>query len=122
MGDAVRDQLDGTFATMKAASEAGDPEAYVRALTTYNQQLLDACPNRILHGYAESTWRSSLRYWALLVRHHDQYSSQSLRRNGRVHAAVKKQNADKAAQAATELLQWSSQELLSVLGKLPSGH
>jgi len=103
------------------ALDAADSEGYVRALTAYNQQLLDACPNRTLFGYAESTWRSSLRYWALLVRHSGQYSQQSLRRNGKVHAAVRKRDADKAAEAATNLLQWSRTELLSVLTKLPTG-
>jgi DNA-binding GntR family transcriptional regulator len=114
-------RLEGTFEEMRAAAEAADSEAYVRALTNYNQQLLDACPNRLLFGYAESTWRSSLRYWALLVRHSGQYSQQSVRRNGKVHAAVRKRDADRAAQAATELLQWSRQELLSILTKLPTG-
>jgi DNA-binding GntR family transcriptional regulator len=114
-------RLEATFEEMGAAAGAVDSEAYVRALTNYNQQLLDACPNRILFGYAESTWRNSLRYWALLVRHSGSYSGQSLRRNGKVHAAVRKRDADKAERAATELLQWSRQELLSVLSKLPTG-
>ncbi len=114
-------RLEATFDDMRAAAEASDSEAYVRALTAYNQQLLDACPNRILFGHAESTWRNSLRYWALMVRHSGQYSAQSLRRNGKVHSAVRKRDADKAEQAATELLQWSRQELLSILTKLPTG-
>jgi DNA-binding GntR family transcriptional regulator len=114
-------RLEATFDEMGAAAEAADAEAYVRALTAYNQQLLDACPNRILFGYAESTWRNSLRYWALLVRHSGQYSQQSLRRNGKVHSAVRKRDAEKAERAATELLEWSRQELLSVLSKLPTG-
>jgi DNA-binding GntR family transcriptional regulator len=114
-------RLEDIFDEMRAAAEAADAEAYVRALTNYNQQLLDACPNRILFGYAESTWRNSLRYWALLVRHSGVYSQQSLRRNGKVHTAVRKRDADKAAQAATELLRWSREELLSVLTKLPTG-
>jgi DNA-binding GntR family transcriptional regulator len=119
--DASLLRLEEAFDEMRAAAEAADSEGYVRALTSYNQQLLDACPNRVLFGYAESTWRNSLRYWALLVRHHGQYSQQSLRRNGKVHSAVRKRDADKAAQAATELLQWSREELLSVLTKLPTG-
>jgi DNA-binding GntR family transcriptional regulator len=122
MDDHGRERLSDTFAAMKAAAEAGQPEAYVRALTTYNQQLLEGCPNRILFGYAESSWRSSLRYWALLVRHQEQYSRQSLKRNGKVHTAVRKGDADKAAQAVVELLTWSRQELLSVLTKLPAGN
>jgi DNA-binding GntR family transcriptional regulator len=114
-------RLDDIFEEMRVAAEAADSTAYVAALTSYNQQLLDACPNRVLFGYAESTWRSSLRYWALLVRHSEQYSKQSLRRNGKMHTAVRKRDADKAALAATELLQWSRKELLSVLAKLPTG-
>lgn len=119
--DGALARLEETFDDMRAAAEAADSEAYVRALTNYNQQLLDACPNRVLFGYAESTWRNSLRYWALLVRHSGQYSHQSLKRNGKVHTAVRKRDADKAEQAATELLQWSREELLSVLTKLPTG-
>src|SRR3954469_21239469 len=101
--DAALARLEETFAEMRSAAEGADSEGYVRALTSYNQQLLDACPNRLLYGYAESTWRSSLRYWALLVRHSDQYRQQSLRRNGKVFDAVRERDADRAAQAATEL-------------------
>ena len=118
ISDAALARLTATFDDMKRAAENADSEPYVRALTSYNQQLFDACPNRILFGYAESTWRSSLRYWALLVRHSGQYSHQSLRRNGKVFSAVRKRDADRAAHAATELLQWSREELLSVLTKV----
>jgi DNA-binding GntR family transcriptional regulator len=119
--DGALARLKETFDEMRATAESADSEGYVRALTSYNQQLLEACPNRVLFGYAESTWRQSLRYWALLVRHSGQYSQQSLRRNGKVFTAVRKRDADKAAEAATELLQWSREELLSVLTKLPTG-
>ncbi|WP_426244970.1 GntR family transcriptional regulator [Nocardioides sp. LHG3406-4] len=119
--DGTLARLEESFGDMTAAAEGADSEAYVAALTNYNRQLFDACPNRLLFGYAESTWRSSLRYWALLVRHSGQYSQQSLRRNGKIQAALRKRDPEKAFQATTELLQWSREELLSVLTKLPTG-
>jgi DNA-binding GntR family transcriptional regulator len=111
--------LQEIFARMQEAADQSRVDAYVGALTDYNQELLEACPNRILFGHAESTWRSSLRYWGLMVRNSDTYCQQSLRRNRNVHRAVCKRDGDKAAEAVTTLLEWSRNELLSVVSQLP---
>lgn len=120
LNDAALAGLEKTFGRMETAAAAtSNAEAYVGALTDYNRELLDACPNRILFGYAESTWRSSLRYWGLLVRHSDTYSRQSLRRNSKLHRCVRKRDGEGAAAALTALLEWSRKELLTVVDQLP---
>jgi DNA-binding GntR family transcriptional regulator len=120
LSDATLAKLQEIFARMQTAAENAHSEAYVSALTDYNQELLEACPNRILFGHAESTWRSSLRYWGLMVRHSGTYSQQSLRRNRNIHRAVSKRDGQAAAVAVTALLEWSRNELLSIVTQLPS--
>ena len=120
LSEAAMAKLKEIFARMEAASEGGHADAYVTALTDYNRELLEACPNRILFGHAESTWRSSLRYWGLMVRHSRTYTEESLRRNRNIHRAVLKRDGDKAAEAVTTLLEWSRTELLSIVTALPS--
>jgi DNA-binding GntR family transcriptional regulator len=119
MSDAAMASLQQIFARMEEAAETSQVDAYVAALTDYNQELLEACPNRILFGHAETTWRSSLRYWGLMVRHSDTYCQQSLKRNRSVHRAVCKRDGDRAADAVTTLLEWSRAELLSIVTQLP---
>jgi GntR family transcriptional regulator, rspAB operon transcriptional repressor len=118
--DATLSTLQDIFGRMQTAADNARYEAYVGALTDYNQELLEACPNRILFGHAESTWRSSLRYWGLMVRHSGTYSQQSLRRNRNIHRAVSKRDGQAAAVAVTALLEWSRNELLSIVTQLPS--
>jgi DNA-binding GntR family transcriptional regulator len=119
LSDTTLAKLQTIFARMQAAADNAQAEAYVGALTDYNQELLEACPNRILFGHAESTWRSSLRYWGLMVRHSDVYTQQSLRRNRSIHRAVCKRDGGAAAEAVTTLLEWSRHELLSIVTQLP---
>jgi DNA-binding GntR family transcriptional regulator len=120
LSDTTLATLQEIFGRMQAASESAHSEAYVSALTDYNQELLEACPNRILFGHAESTWRSSLRYWGLMVRHSETYSQQSLRRNRNIHRAVVKRDGEAVAAAVTTLLEWSRNELLTIVTQLPS--
>jgi DNA-binding GntR family transcriptional regulator len=120
LSDTALAKLREIFARMQAAADNGQAETYVGALTDYNRELLDACPNRILFGHAESTWRSSVRYWGLMVRHSDTYGQESLRRNRNLHRAVCKRDGDAAAQALTTLLEWSRSELLSIVTQLPT--
>jgi DNA-binding GntR family transcriptional regulator len=119
LSDTTLAKLQEIFGRMQTAAENAHAEFYVGALTDYNQELLEACPNRILFGHAESTWRSSLRYWGLMVRHSDTYGQQSLRRNRSIHRAVCKRDGEAAAAAVTTLLEWSRNELLSIVTQLP---
>jgi DNA-binding GntR family transcriptional regulator len=120
LSDSDLAKLQEIFGRMRDAADKGHAETYVSALTEYNQELLEACPNRILFGHAESTWRSSLRYWGLMVRHSDTYGQESLRRNRNLHRAVCKRDGDGAAEALTTLLEWSRNELLSIVTRLPA--
>jgi DNA-binding GntR family transcriptional regulator len=112
--------LTATFAQMETAVRRGQPDAYVTALTHYNRDLLDACPNRLLFSFAESTWRRSLRYWGLLARHTPTYLRDSLDRNAAIHNAATQRDGDQAAAALTTLLEWSRAELVDVITHLPS--
>lgn len=120
LSDTALDGLTATFAEMESAARRRRPDAYVTALTTYNRDLLDACPNRLLLELAESTWRRSLRYWGLLARHAPTYLSQSLDRNAELHRAVAQRDGDGAAAALTALLEWSRAELVDVIAHLPA--
>ncbi|OJU41275.1 MAG: hypothetical protein BGN97_16210 [Microbacterium sp. 69-10] len=119
LSDAALNGLVDAFARMESAVRQGLPEAYVTALETYNRELLDACPNRLLFGFAESTWRQSLRYWGLLARHSPTYLGESLRRNTAIHDAVLARDGIAAAAALTELLTWSRDGLAGIIATLP---
>lgn len=111
-------QLDALFTRMREMAEAQDATQYVAALKNYNLAMLDGCPNRILFGLAETSWRGSLRYWNLLVRGRDDYIEQSLEANGAVHAAAMKRDAAKAEKVAAKMLQRNGVELSRLLTKL----
>jgi DNA-binding GntR family transcriptional regulator len=118
--DDRQSSLDTTFVTMKRAVAERDAAAYVSALKDYNWTLLDGCPNRMLFGYAESTWRSSLRYWDLMVRGSSNYLTQSLRRNRAVHNAVRAHDPAEAQKVSVIVLERGRDELLKLLSKLPA--
>ncbi len=111
-------ELGRILRTMTAAVQARDAAAYLSALKSYNWTLLDGCPNRVLFGFAEASWRSSLRYWDLLVRGSPSYLTQSLRRNRAVYAAIGRRDADKAAEVSRVVLERGGTELLKVLDKM----
>jgi|SRR5882757_3265539 len=114
------DKLSDIFAQMRAAAAQHDAASYVFALKDYNWTLLDGCPNRMLFGFAESSWRASLRYWDLLVRGSENYLSRSLRRNRGMQAAVFARDPAEAEQVATAVLQFGRDELLKLLSRLPA--
>jgi len=115
---ATAEQLDATFARMAAAVAARDTMDYVDALKHYNATVLAACPNRTLSDYAQSSWRSALRYWDLLVRGSDNYPAESLARNQNLHAAIRARNPARAAQASTDILEHGRDAMLGILGHL----
>ncbi len=112
--------LTGIFARMRTAADQSDTAAYVLALKEYNWNLLDACPNRLLFGFAESSWQASLRYWDLLVRSSPNYLTKSLRRNRGVQAAIETRNPVEAERVATAVLEFGRDELMKLLSRLPS--
>jgi DNA-binding GntR family transcriptional regulator len=112
--------LTEIFARMGAAAEQRDAATYVLALKDYNWNLLDACPNRQLFGFAESSWQASLRYWDLLVRGSPNYLTKSLKRNRGVQVAVKARNAVAAEQASTAVLEFGREELMKLLSRMPA--
>jgi DNA-binding GntR family transcriptional regulator len=118
--DSRQASLETMFATMKRTVAERDAAAYVSALKDYNWMLLEGCPNRMLFGYAESTWRSSLRYWDLMVRGSANYLTQSLRRNRAVHNAVRARDSDEAHKVSVVVLERGRDELLKLLSKLPT--
>jgi DNA-binding GntR family transcriptional regulator len=119
--DATAAELENTFRRMAAAVAARDSMEYVDALKDYNWTVLAACPNRILSGYAQSSWRSSLRYWDLLVRGSGNYPAESLARNENLHAAIRGRDAAAANQAAVDILEHGRDALLRILGQLSVG-
>ncbi|MGB4137714.1 MAG: GntR family transcriptional regulator [Microbacterium sp.] len=119
LGGETLSGLADAFARMESAVRRDQADAYVSALEIYNRDLLDACPNRLLLGFAESTWRQSLRYWGLLARHTPTYLGDSLDRNTALHEAVMRRDGDAAAVALTRLLEWSRDELAGIIAALP---
>jgi DNA-binding GntR family transcriptional regulator len=116
--DATAAQLEATFQRMAAAVVAHDSMEYVDALKQYNWTVLAACPNRILGEYAQSSWRSALRYWDLLVRGSGNYPAESLARNETLHAAIRARAAADASQAAVDILEHGRDAMLRILGHL----
>jgi DNA-binding GntR family transcriptional regulator len=113
-------KLGDVFAQMRAAADQRDVASYVLALKDYNWTLLDACPNRMLFGFAESSWQASLRYWDLLVRGSANYVGRSFRRNRAMQKAVVARDAVAAEQVATTVLEFGRDELLKLLARLPA--
>lgn len=114
------DVLTEIFARMRSAADQRDTGLYVLALKDYNWHLLDACPNRLLFGFAESSWQASLRYWDLLARSSPNYLTKSLRRNRGVQLAIETRNAGEAERVATAVLEFGRDELMKLLSRLPS--
>ena len=121
LSDATAAELEKAFQRMAAAVGAHDSMEYVDALKDYNWTVLAACPNRILSDCAQSSWRSSVRYWDLLVRASDNYPAESLTRNEDLHAAIRARDAAGTEQAAIEILEQGRVELLRILGYLSVG-
>jgi DNA-binding GntR family transcriptional regulator len=116
--DATAAELEATFQRMAAAVVGHDSMEYVDALKQYNWTVLAACPNRILGEYAQSSWRSALRYWDLLVRGSGNYPAESLARNEKLHAAIRARAAADASQAAVDILEHGRDAMLRILGHL----
>jgi DNA-binding GntR family transcriptional regulator len=118
--DATAAALEDKFRRMAAAVAARDSTEYVDALKDYNWTVLAACPNRILSDYAQSSWRSALRYWDLLVRGSGNYPAESLARNEILQAAIRSRAAEEAKQAAVDILEHGRDAMLGILGHLSS--
>jgi DNA-binding GntR family transcriptional regulator len=116
--DATAAALENTFQRMAAAVAARDSMEYLDSLKDYNWTVLAACPNRILSDYAQSSWRSALRYWDLLVRGSGNYPAESLARNEKLHAAIRARAAEEAKQAAVDILEHGREAMLRMLGHL----
>jgi DNA-binding GntR family transcriptional regulator len=119
--EATAAELEKTFQRMAAAVAAHDSMEYVDALKHYNWTVLAACPNRTLSGYAQSSWRSSLRYWDLLVRGPANYPAESLARNENLHVAIRARSMAETRQAAIDILEHGRDELLRILMHLTAG-
>jgi DNA-binding GntR family transcriptional regulator len=115
LSDAAMEELDRRFQHMAAAVARRDPTEYVDAVKEYNGVIVAACPNRILGGYAQSSARSSLRYWDLAVRGSADYLTKSLARHADMHAAIRARSAADAARAVTEILERGRDELVRIL-------
>lgn len=120
MDDALLAELEGAFGRMRAAVAAHDAVDYVAALKDYDRTLLDGCPNRTLFGYAESAWRSALRYWDLLVRGTPDYLDRSLERNADLHRAVRTRDPEAVREAMSAAVSSGLRQLVEVLGRLES--
>lgn len=110
--------LEAVVGRMAAAVTGRDPMEYLDALKRYNWTVLTACPNRILSGYAQSSWRSALRYWDLLMRGSANYLAGSLARNESLHVAIRGRAPAQAERAAIEILEHGRDELLRILNNL----
>jgi DNA-binding GntR family transcriptional regulator len=120
--DATAAELENKFRRMAAAVAARDSMEYVDALKDYNWTVLAACPNRTLGGYAQSSWRSSLRYWDLMVRGSANYPAESLARNENLHVAIRARAMAETKQAAIDTLEHGRDELLRILEHLSAGN
>ena len=120
MDDRREEKLTAIFGRMQSTAKEGDASAYILALKDYNWNLLDACPNRLLFQFAESSWQASLRYWDLMVRSSPNYPTKSLRRNRGMQGAIEARDAVAAERVATEVLEFGRNELMKLLSRLPS--
>jgi DNA-binding GntR family transcriptional regulator len=116
--DATAAELETTFQQMTKAGAGHDAAEYIEALKNYNWTVLTACPNRVLSGYAQNTWRNSLRYWDLLVRGSGDYLAESLARNKHLHEAIQARFTAETEHAAAEILVHGRDELLRILDQL----
>ncbi len=119
LDDTRVEALGAIFARMQDASSRHDAADYVVALKDFNWTLLDACPNRLLFGFAEASWQASLRYWDLLVRASPDYLAKSFRRNRGMMDAIATRDADKAEAVAVKVLEFGRTQLLRLLSRLP---
>lgn len=106
------------FSRMTAAVAVNDAMEYLEALKEYNSTLLEACPNRTLVMLSMISWRSSLRYWSLLVRGSDEYLKRSLARNEALNAAVAQRDGERTEHTAVQTLELGRDELLKLLKNL----
>ncbi len=121
--DATAAVLESTFQRMAAAVAARNSMEYADSLKHYNWTVLAACPNRRLSDYAQSSWRSALGYWDLLIRRSGNYPAESLARNERLHAAIRARAAAEAKQASADILEHGRDAMLRMLGHLSAdGH
>jgi DNA-binding GntR family transcriptional regulator len=116
--DATARELDKTFQQMEQALTAHELADYIEGLKRYNEILLAACPNRVLSGYAQNTWRSSLRYWELLIRGSVNYPAESLARNRHLHEAIRARFAAETEYAAVKTLEHGRDQILGILDQL----
>jgi DNA-binding GntR family transcriptional regulator len=116
--DATAAELETTYQQMAKAVADHDAAEYVETLKHYNWTALTACPNQVLSGYAQNTWRSSLRYWDLLVRGPGNYLTDSLARNKHLHEAIRARFAAETEHAAAETLEHGRDTLLRILTQL----
>lgn len=119
MDDRREARLSAIFQRMQGAAKEGDASAYILALKDYNWDLLDACPNRLLFQFAESSWQASLRYWDLMARSSPNYPAKSLRRNRGMQGAIEARDPVAAERVATEVLEFGRDELMKLLSRLP---
>lgn len=120
MDDLREQKLTAIFQRMQVAEKESDASGYILALRDYNWNLLDACPNRLLFQFAESSWQASLRYWDLMARSSPNYPTKSLRRNRGMQGAIEARDAVAAEKVATEVLEFGRDELMKLLSRLPS--
>jgi DNA-binding GntR family transcriptional regulator len=116
--DATARELDKTFQQMEQAVADHEVAEYIEGLKHYNDTVLTACPNRVLSGYAQNTWRSSLRYWDLLIRGSANYPAESLERNRHLHQAIQARFAAETEHATIETLKHGRDQILGILDQL----
>jgi DNA-binding GntR family transcriptional regulator len=116
--DATARELEKTFQQMEQAVADHEVSEYIEALKHYNETLLAACPNRVLSGYAQNTWRGSLRYWELLIRGSANYPAESLARNKHLHEAIRAGFVAETEHATVETLEHGRDQILSILDQL----
>jgi DNA-binding GntR family transcriptional regulator len=116
--DATARELEKTFQQMEQAVADRELAEYIEGLKHYNETLLVACPNRALSGYAQNAWRSSLRYWELLIRGSANYPAESLARNKHLHEAVRARFVAETEHATVETLEHGRDQILGILDQL----
>jgi DNA-binding GntR family transcriptional regulator len=116
--EATARELEKTFQQMEQAVADHEVAEYIEALKHYNETLLAACPNRALSGYAQNTFRNSLRYWELLIRGSINYPAESLDRNRHLHEAVRARFAAETEHATVKTLEHGRDQILSILDQI----
>lgn len=116
MTNEVVTELESKSRAMHAAVGADDARAYLTENIGYFAALIRPCPNPILRELVEQTWNKAARYWSIFARLPG-YAAHSVALHAELHNAVVAREAERAALANRQILEFALDALVDALGK-----